>query len=140
MLIMYFLPKHRRCLINTNSDSIDFILRTGFWVLIGIIIVFNFFLYFAQPTYNESSIGLERRENSKDVKLLHLETGKTYTFGSHIYKFISSHPDDLYYKNIVNWIWDNIFTINNIAIFIITFYVFILFSVFKLNIFYFEKY
>ncbi|HPN32511.1 MAG TPA: hypothetical protein PKY81_16280 [bacterium] len=140
LLIMYFIPKRRRPLINTNSDALDFYLRSIFWALILTTIVFNVFMYFSQPTYNDYSIGLERRENTKDVHIQHLETGKTYTFGPHIYKFLSGHPDQFYYKDATNWIWDNIFTINNIAILIIVFYVFILYYVFKLSIFYSEKY
>jgi len=140
IIILYNLPKYRRPIIQIDSDNFNSCVRWGFKILIGVIIIFNFFIYFIQPTYREKLMSVERRENRKNVQIKILETGEQMTITPHLYNFLLSYPDRLYYRKITNWLWDNFFLINNIAIFAVICYSFFFNVVFKVKMFYHDNY
>lgn len=123
VIIIFLIPSYWRPVIRIYSDNIKSFFKIIFWTLTFSLVVFNFFLYFSQPDYQNLTIGVERQ--AKDVQIRTFESDKILTMTRHLYDFLEKRPDDRFFTYTTVWLWKNIFLINNIAISIIVIYTFV---------------
>ncbi len=107
------------------GSDVTRVIRWTFWSLLAIWIFLNFFVYFFQPSYKDKYMGIERRGQNQNILVRDFETDKVYSFTPNFYKFLVNIPDELYYREITNYIWDNSFIVNSYAILFFTIYVFV---------------
>jgi len=131
VLIMFVIPSYWRPIIKIYSDNIKLTFKLFFWFLSIGLVIFNVFLYFSQPNFQNETIGVERQ--SKDVTIRTLESDKAITMTRHLYDFLEKRPDDRFYTYTTVWMWKNIFMINNIAVSLIIIYSFLVYIFFRIK-------
>jgi hypothetical protein len=134
LFICYVIPVNNKpIIVKVYSDTITDITKFFFRFMICFMIFYNLFLYFTLPSVFEQTIGTARQ--NKDTVVTQFESGKKFVFGEQLYDIITSDLEKIKFRDVTNFVWNNLFFINSMYFLFISVYILLLKLLFGINLF-----